>query len=126
MDSCPPGSRGPSRNHLWLFTCLALTGLLLIVVSVPVRATPKLHTFHIDAGDAARTLNEFSRQSSLQLLFDYSVVRGRTTRAVSGEYAPAVALERMLEDSGLVFDFVNDRTLSVTVLNRESGAGSAI
>lgn len=102
---------------------LIATALLL---SLPARAAPKLHTFHIEAGDATRTLNEFSRQSSLQLLFDYNIVRGRKTRAVSGEYEASAALRQMLVDTGLTFDFVNERTLAVTLANHDDGAGSAI
>src|SRR6202043_2567107 len=97
--------------NLWGFVALAL------FMCLPARATSKLQTFHIEAGDAALTLNEFSRQSTLQLLFDYNIVRGRKTRAVSGEYAATAALEQMLADTGLVFDFVNDRTLAVTLVN---------
>jgi len=124
MDSCPPGSGRLSRRYNAILTRLAAA--LLLWACLPALGAPKLQTFHIEAGDAARTLNEFSRQSSLQLLFDYSVVRGRTTRAVSGDYAPAAALQKMLEDTGLVFDFVNDRTLSISTLNREPGPGSAL
>ncbi|MFL6604468.1 MAG: TonB-dependent receptor domain-containing protein [Steroidobacteraceae bacterium] len=105
----------------------SLYGLLALalLVSLPARATSKVQTFHIEAGDATLTLNEFSRQSSLQLLFDYNIVRGRKTRAVRGEYAPAAALEQMLADTGLVFDFVNDRTLAVTS-RTPGGTGSAV
>jgi len=105
-----------------------LLGFLVFVLLVcpPVPAAPKLQTFHIEAGDATRTLNEFSRQSSLQLLFDYNLVKGRKTRAVSGEYAAIAALQKMLEDTGLVFDYVNERTLSVTPLSRDSQPGSAV
>ena len=92
---------------------------------LPARGAPRLQTFHIEAGDATLTLNEFSRQSSLQLLFDYNIVRGRKTRAVSGEYEASAALRQMLVDTGLVFDFVNDRTLAVTLLNHDGAAGSA-
>jgi iron complex outermembrane receptor protein len=107
---------------LYLCALIALAPL----VSAPARAGPKLQTFHIEAGDATRTLNEFSRQSSLQLLFDYNIVRGRKTHAVSGEYEASAALRQMLVDTGLVFDFVNDRTLAVTLLNHDGGRGSAI
>jgi hypothetical protein len=105
---------------------LNLCGLiaLALLVSLPARAASKLQTFHIEAGDATLTLNEFSRQSSLQLLFDYNIVRGRKTRAVSGEYEAAAALRQMLVGTGLVFDFVNERTLAVTLLSHEGGAGS--
>jgi iron complex outermembrane receptor protein len=106
----------------------AVCGLLVcaLLVFPPAAAAAKLQTFYIEAGDAAQTLNEFSRQSSLQLLFDYNLVRGRKTRAVSGEYAPAAALRQMLEDTGLVFDYVNDRTLSVSPLNIDTAPGSAV
>lgn len=109
MDSCPRPT----------------AALLLLLFCLPALAAPKLQTFHIEAGDAARTLNEFSRQSSLQLLFDFSVVRGRRTHAVSGDFPAPVALQKMLEDTGLAFDFVNDRTLSIAPLDRDGGAGSA-
>ncbi len=91
--------------------------------SVP--AAPGLRTFHIEAGDATLTLNEFSRQSGLQLLFDYNVVRGRKTQAVSGDYEAPAALRRMLADTDLVFDFVNERTLAITLATPENG-GSAM
>jgi iron complex outermembrane receptor protein len=107
--------------------CLSVVGLVLLglVMSLPALAAPKLQTFHIEAGDATVTLNEFSRQSSLQLLFDYNIVRGRKTRAISGELEASAALEQMLADTGLVFDFVNDRTLAVT-LNSRASPGSAV
>jgi iron complex outermembrane receptor protein len=107
-------------------SCPRLTvALLLLLFCLPALAAPKLQTFHIEAGDAARTLNEFSRQSSLQLLFDYSVVRGRQTHAVSGDFSAPAALQKMLENTGLAFDYVNERTLSIAPANRDGGAGSA-
>lgn len=133
MDSCsPPESHGSSQAFLLAFARLPAAlrmlrdALFALLVCSPLAAAPKLQTFHIEAGDATRTLNEFSRQSSLQLLFDYNLVRGRKTRAVSGEYAAPAALQRMLEDSGLEFDYVNDRTLSVTPLGRDAEPGSAL
>src|SRR4051812_26724583 len=127
MDSCAPPPQGLSQNLLLAFF-LRLCGLLLVglLVGLPARAAPKLQTFHIEAGDATLTLNEFSRQSSLQLLWDYGSVHGRKTRAVSGEFEASAALRQMLADTGLIFDFVNDHTLAVTPLNRDQGAGSAV
>src|SRR6266850_2190575 len=118
MDSC---SHRPHGTFLQLCALLAL----VLPVSLPARAAPRLQTFHIEAGDATLTLNEFSRQSSLQLLFDYNIVRGRRTHAISGEYEASAALRQMLADTGLAFDFVNDRTLAVTLLTHEGATGSA-
>ena len=70
--------------------------------------------FHIDGGDATTTLTEFSRQAHLQLLFDYNVVKGHTTRPLDGSYPPAEALRQLLANTDLEFDFVNERTLAVT------------
>src|SRR5262249_23500149 len=49
----------------------------------------------------------------------------RTTQAVNGVFQPGDALKRMLANTGLVFDFVNDRTLAVTPIKVASAAGSA-
>jgi iron complex outermembrane recepter protein len=116
------GFHGPNAAFLNLCGLIALA----LLVSFPARATQKMQTFHIEAGDATLTLNEFSRQSSLQLLFDYNIVRGRKTRGISGEYEASAALRQMLAETGLVFDFVNDRTLAVTLLNHDSGTGAAV
>src|SRR6185295_524580 len=127
MDSRSHCSHGSGQNTNRAVAFLNLCGLLalMLLVSLPARATSKAQTFHIEAGDATLTLNEFSRQSSLQLLFDYNIVRGRKTHAVKGEYEASAALKQMLIDTGLIFDFVNDRTLAVT-LPTHGGTGSAI
>src|SRR5262249_10799732 len=108
--------------------CAHVAGLIMLwpVMSLPAFAAPKLQTFYIEAGDAALTLNEFSRQAGLQLLFDYNVVRGRQTRAIKGELEQSAALQQMLADTGLVFEYVNDRTLAITQNNHQAGPGSAV
>lgn len=76
-------------------------------------ASPPIQ-FHIEGGDATSTLTEFSRQAHLQLLFDYNVVKGHTTKALEGTFLPSEALQQLLANTDLEFDFVNDRTLAVT------------
>ena len=70
--------------------------------------------FHIEGGDATSTLTEFSRQAHLQLLFDYNVVKGHTTKPLEGAFQPSEALQQLLANTDLEFDFVNERTLAVT------------
>ena len=99
--------RRSTRAWTWLIAiCLAVHSL--------ARAAER-QVFHIEQGDASVTLNEFSRQSTVQLLFDFNLVQGRQTNALDGEFEIAEALRQMLADTGLVFDFVNDRTLAVTL-----------
>jgi len=100
----------------------AIAALLLGVLLAgarPALAAPGVE-FHVPAGDASRTLNEFSRQAGLQLLFDYTVVRGRPTQAVEGWYEPRDALRRLLGDTGLTFTLVNEHTLAVTPVRSAS------
>src|ERR1700722_9860020 len=101
------------RAHcrVWaLAVYLLATALARAVAADPV--APPVE-FHIEGGDATTTLTEFSRQARLQLLFDYNVVKGHTTKPLDGVLQPAEALRRLLANSDLDFDFVNERTLAV-------------
>ena len=98
------------RVRTFIVSLLA-TALVRAVWADP--ASPPIE-FHVDGGDATTTLTEFSRQAHLQLLFDYNVVKGHTTKPLDGTYQPAEALQRLLANTDLEFDFVNDRTLAVT------------
>lgn len=90
--------------------CLLVTAL--VRAATAESAAPPVE-FHIEGGDATTTLTEFSRQARLQLLFDYNVVKGHTTKPLDGILQPAEALRRLLANSDLDFDFVNERTLAV-------------
>jgi iron complex outermembrane recepter protein len=99
--------RTAQRGCALLFVCLALH------TAAANAAGPRRH-FDLEAGDASLMLNEFSRQSDLQVLFDFNLLRGMKTHAVSGDLDASTALTSMLAGTNLVFDFVNDHTLTVT------------
>jgi len=69
--------------------------------------------FKISAGTAPEALAEFVRQSGLQVLFDFDAIRRFNTHEVSGQLNPTEALSRMFEGSGLTFEFINERTITV-------------
>jgi hypothetical protein len=46
-------------------------------------------------------------------LFEFDAVRHHTTHAVRGRLDPSEAIARMLAGTGLAFEFVNERTISV-------------
>jgi hypothetical protein len=73
----------------------------------------ELRKFDIPAGDARVALNEFSRQSNLQVLFDFTALRDRQTPAVEGMLRPEEALNTMLLGMGLVFRYVNENTVAI-------------
>ncbi len=100
-----------TQCRVWtLMVCLLATPL--VFAAAPDSETPPVE-FHIAGGDATTTLTEFSRQARLQLLFDYNVVKGHTTKPLDALLQPAEALRRLLANSDLEFDFVNERTLAV-------------
>jgi len=104
---------------------VALSLLLLGGVAVAEKS-PKLR-LKIAAGSAPIALSEFIHQTGMQVLFEFDAVRNHSTRAVSGQFAAAEALAAMLEGSGLVYEFVNDRTFTVRprALTRPPAEGTA-
>lgn len=89
----------------------ATLGQALTIAQAP--STVRILEVSIEAGNAAVTLSELVRQTGIQVLFETDVVRGHTTRAVSGRLDAAQALARMLEGSGLIFELINERTVAV-------------
>ena len=100
-----------------VYTLAALVPLKLEEASAQHLAVSDHHgitrQFHIGAGEAQITLNEFSRQSGLQLLYDFNSVLGVRTREIEGEMVPAVALKSMIDGTPLAFEFVNAATVAV-------------
>jgi hypothetical protein len=86
-----------------------------LAVAGPLNAGDRARklSVEIDAGNAPVTLGEFIRQTGLQVLFETDAIRNHTTRAVRGQFDAAEALHRMLEGSGLIFEFINERTIAV-------------
>src|SRR5882757_6140111 len=113
MDEHKDGSRLVTLCRTAQRACALLVVCLALHTAVASAAGPRRH-FDLEAGDASLMLNEFSRQSDLQVLFDFNILRGLKTRAVTGDLDASTALTSMLKGTNLVFDFVNDRTLAVT------------
>jgi iron complex outermembrane receptor protein len=94
----------------------SLLASMLAVLALPgdpAAAQESPPEFDIPSQDAAAALAEFSDQANLQLLFDFDAVQGVRTQAVTGRMRIADALGRLLTGTGLTFEIVNDRTISV-------------
>src|ERR1700722_7178340 len=92
-------------NRAWAFVFCLLVSTLIRAYGANPPSTPI--EFHIEGGDATRTLTEFSTYAALQLMFDYNVVKGQVTKTLDGKFKPADALRILLAETGLEFDFVN-------------------
>lgn len=71
-------------------------------VAAPVSGRDTGKVFNLPAGDAAATLQEYSRQSGVEVIYPFEQVQGVRTGAVSGKLDPPAALERMLKGTDLV------------------------
>jgi iron complex outermembrane recepter protein len=100
------------RRRFGILSQAILAGLCAGAAMTAVSAE-ELRNFEIDASDAAASLSTFSRQAGLQMLFEHRAVQGYRTQAVQGQFEPAKALERLLRESGLTYDFVNERTVVI-------------
>lgn len=110
----------------WMRVRLPVLRALLALLSTAFAATvlaqsgdlPVSREFHIQSQDAASGLADFGEQSGQQLLFDFNAVQGIRTNAIAGSLSVIDALARMLEGTGLAYDVINARTISV----RRAGA----
>jgi secretin/TonB-like protein len=104
---------------------LALTSMTLVVVahagdlSAPV-------TIRIPAQSLAGALTELAGQADLQILFPQELVRGLRAPALSGNYAPGEALERLLEGANLEFVIRGRDTVIIRALHASQAAGEEL
>jgi len=77
----------------------------------------------IGAQPLASALNDWARQTRLQLAVQQDVVAGRTAPAVSGQLSPRQALERLLAGSGLFGRFEGN---IVTVERQAASSGTTL
>lgn len=73
----------------------------------------------VTSGPLREVLEEFARQTGLQLVYSSSLGKGVTSPGAPAGLSTRETLLEMLGGTGLVFEFVNERT--VTVLKRPEG-----
>lgn len=75
----------------------------------------ELRDIRITAPTMVGALMQFSQQTRIQLIFPTDGVGQINAPKLQGSFTPRAALERLLHESGLTFQFVNPRTVSVSV-----------
>lgn len=68
-------------------------------------------SFDIPAGPLAQALSRFSEQSGIQALYEPGLVQGRRVEAVRETATASSVLTRLLDGSGLVYEFVDAGTV---------------
>jgi hypothetical protein len=103
-----------------------VTGIGLLLLGLGAGAAEPSETddsieLRIDAPTMMAALVQFSEQTGLQLLFPTEGATRIAAPRVQGHLTPRAALEQLLRDSGLTFEFVNARTVSVSLKAGPSG-----
>jgi len=86
--------------------------------------------FEIEAKPVTLALQEFAEQSGYQMAFLAEAAAGVTAHSVSGALAPEVALQRLLDGTGLEFRVIDERTIAIlqktaeTQTEGQAGQGS--
>lgn len=79
-------------------------------------------SFAIESQSMEEALTTLARTADVQVLFAPEAVRGRRANRVVGVLAPAEALRRMVEGTGLTVTPVGARTFSVAVAHADLGS----
>ncbi|WP_414660193.1 TonB-dependent receptor [Horticoccus sp. 23ND18S-11] len=95
----------------------ALCGTIVSGATTPVAAPAEKRAFNLPRGDAAVTLKQFAAAAGTPIVYLVDRVRGTTTNAVSGEFTPREALERMLAGSAL--EAAQDAATGALVVSRK-------
>jgi outer membrane receptor protein involved in Fe transport len=76
-------------------------------------AEPAQYNLKIDAEPLGDALQDFARQSGIQIIFFSKVTEGRVARALNGRFTAQGALRILLGDSALTFREINPTTIEV-------------
>ncbi|GLQ97842.1 TonB-dependent receptor [Dyella mobilis] len=108
-----PAASMPGRVRHASLLLLALCGASLSL-AVPQEAAAQtsssLPSYAIGSGSLRDALDAFAEQGKVQLIYAPELAEGKTTRGVSGSFAPADALGRLLVGTGLTWKTLNDAT----------------
>ncbi len=96
---------------------------LLLLGALMVRCVAMAHETAFSAGvllplnipsqPIGKALNEFARQSGIQVVFYSAFERGLISPGLAGKYTPNQALDILLSHSGLRYEYLNKTTVAV-------------
>jgi iron complex outermembrane receptor protein len=81
-------------------------------------AEPAAYTLHIASQPLDSALQEFARQTGVQIIFFSYLTDGQRAPALDGSYSADAAMRALLADSELTFRRVNTNTIEIRPLRR--------
>ncbi len=101
-------------NRARYFLVFTLLGSSMACVAEDRESTSTAPQAQIAAQPVADALTALARQSGLQIIYGAEIVRGRVSNGAPAGLSPEEALARVLEGTGLSFEFLNARTVTIT------------
>ena len=83
-------------------------------------AEPATHTLHIASQPLDSALQEFARQTGVQIIFFSYLTDGQRAPALDGTHTVDGAMKALLADSMLTFRRVNAKTIEIRPLHRRT------
>jgi len=106
-----------SRRHASLLlkkSCLSVLVSVALCGGYALAQAPEASVqYAVPAGDLIEVVNEISRNSGVQIVYDIELLRGKRAAAVSGAMTVAQALDRALVGSDLHWTRVSPATISI-------------
>ncbi|MEJ0038004.1 MAG: TonB-dependent receptor [Gammaproteobacteria bacterium] len=90
-------------------TLLAFAGITPSLAQAAIK-----HQIDIPGQSLGSALAALARQTQIQLVYSTELTEGRSAQALTGDMTPEEALARLLDHSGLKFEFLDSATVTLT------------
>ena len=100
------------RRNVLLCLCVLGIAWTTHLAAAPSGEPIKYH-FQIDSQPLGAALQQFAKQSGVQIIFFSRVTEGLQAPALNGSYTIAGALEMLLSGSHLIFRVINPKTIEI-------------
>lgn len=105
----------PSRRWRQIFALL-LFSALPFYSAMAVSTENEVFDLKIESQPLAAALQEFAKQSGIQVIFFSQVTEGLNAPAVHGRLTASAALQKLLDDSKLTYREINPKTIEIRPL----------
>jgi iron complex outermembrane recepter protein len=100
------------RRNVLLCFCIVAIAWITRLAAAPSSEPIKYH-FKIDSQPLGAALQQFAKQSGVQIIFFSQVTEGLQAPALNGSYTIPGALEMLLSGSRLIFRVINPKTIEI-------------
>jgi len=83
-----------------------------------------VYTLHIESQPLDGALQEFARQTGMQILFFSDVTDGLRSAALNGKYTMETAMTALLSGSNLTYRLINPKTIEIAPTARTDRGNS--